>query len=677
MAEDTGVLLVSRRIAGDLAQIQLIAGVGGLQQHHTVFGVQPLLHAGKRLRGLSGLPADARHDAHALWLDKDLTLGALLAADGVAESIVGTAEPRAIPACSQDGLLHRVNALAGGGSLGVKAQMVAQLGVFVAVLNEHARNEHALRHRTLAGPGDLETLARVLGEAVQVQAVVPVRTPDERQTVGTQMGAGKVEAAAQVLHQGLRLGGIVVKGNLLLQNGPVAGLPQVGGGTGNEPQRVIVEAGADVPIALFGQGLVLVVGAAVLELGGGDIQNALPGTGGDDVHKAQKILTAVPEAHAASGAAFVIAGRAAHVKGDHALVLMPDIDHAVQLFLAGFQMVGGQQLLPVGAQGDAGGIDLCVGGVARHHGVGAGLVDDTRRDELFLLRVFDVAQTEQDAAAFAGSKAQVDVQRTHRCPAVSNAAGTVPGADGLRVCRAAVYPAEGIPGGVEAVHRAVCPENGVVVAAFAVLGLVVDDAAFHLHLASGVVALEVGAVVHGIPQAELYIAEQVQLLDGGAFVAHRHPIQLAGVALGDEQLLPGGHTVLFALHNGVAQTVAAAVTVQRGLGGLPTRVPHGVAVLDVDAVTVHVQRRVIVAVAGQAAHPSIPVKAVTAHRVGDQTEEVLAAKVVDPGQGRLRGGDDVFLVPVIKISELHNASSLKLRLVGWAAHQWAKTIKAL
>ncbi len=41
-----------------------------------------------------------------------------------------------------------------------------------------------------------------------------------------------------------------------------------------------LKAGADVPIALFGQGLVLVVGAAVLELGGGDIQNALPGTGG-------------------------------------------------------------------------------------------------------------------------------------------------------------------------------------------------------------------------------------------------------------------------------------------------------------------------------------------------------------------------------------------------------------
>ena len=77
----------------------------------------------------------------------------------------------------------------------------------------------------------------MLGEAVQVQAVVPVGAADQRQAVGTQMGAGKVEAAAQVLHQGLRLGFVVIKGYLLLQNRPVAGLPQVGSSTGNEPQR--------------------------------------------------------------------------------------------------------------------------------------------------------------------------------------------------------------------------------------------------------------------------------------------------------------------------------------------------------------------------------------------------------------------------------------------------------
>ena len=30
-------------------------------------------------------------------------------------------------------------------------------------------------------------------------------------------------------------------------------------------------------------------------------------------------------------------------------------------------------------------------------------------------------------------------------------------------------------------------------------------------------------------------------------------------------------------------------------------------------------------------------------------EEILAAKVVDPGQGRLRGGDDIFFACVIKM----------------------------
>ena len=139
-----------------------------------------------------------------------------------------------------------------------QGQMVAQLGVFVAVLNEHARNEHALRHRTSLGPVIWKLSPGCSEKQFRFRQSFQSARPMSGRPWG-QMGAGKVEAAAQVLHQGLRLGGIVVKGNLLLQNGPVAGLSQVGGGTGNEPQRVIVEAGADVPIALFGQGLVLVV----------------------------------------------------------------------------------------------------------------------------------------------------------------------------------------------------------------------------------------------------------------------------------------------------------------------------------------------------------------------------------------------------------------------------------
>ena len=45
-------------------------------------------------------------------------------------------------------------------------------------------------------------------------------------------------------------GHVVVKGNRLVQDRPVTGLPQIGGGARNEPERVIVEAAAHVAVAL-------------------------------------------------------------------------------------------------------------------------------------------------------------------------------------------------------------------------------------------------------------------------------------------------------------------------------------------------------------------------------------------------------------------------------------------
>ena len=86
---------------------------------------------------------------------------------------------------------------------------------------------------------------------------------------------------------------------------------------------------------------------------------------------------------------------------------------------------------------------------------------------------------------------------------------------------AAVYAAEGVAGGVEAGDRGVGPEHCVVVAALAVLGLVVDGAAHDLHFAGGEVALEVGAVVHGVPQAELHVAEHIQRAGGAGLVFQR------------------------------------------------------------------------------------------------------------------------------------------------------------
>ena len=110
------------------------------------------------------------------------------------------------------------------------------------------------------------------GEAIEVQAVIPVRPADEGQAVGAQVGHGVADAPAQMLHKGLGKTFVIVKGHGLCENGKVPGLPDVGIGARDQPQGVVIKAGAYGQIPLFGKGLVLVVGAAVGELGGGNVQ---------------------------------------------------------------------------------------------------------------------------------------------------------------------------------------------------------------------------------------------------------------------------------------------------------------------------------------------------------------------------------------------------------------------
>ena len=112
-------------------------------------------------------------------------------------------------------------------------------------------------------------------------------------------------------------------------------------------------------------------------------------------------------------------------------------------------------------------------------------------------------------------------------------------------------------------------EKGEVVAALAVLGLVINDAIFDLHLADGEVALEVVGVVLGIPKTELDTAEggdgrsrrpairNRQLPDFKALI-ERHKV--AGVGL-DAPKAGADH--------GVAHAMAAGVVLKFMPRGLP------------------------------------------------------------------------------------------------------------
>ena len=165
--------------------------------------------------------------------------------------------------------------------------MTEDSSVGSAVFDKHACDEHGLRDGPFAGAGDLEALAGMCGEAVEVQAVVPVGPADERQLVRPQMREGIAEAAAKMLHEGRCVLFVAVKCDAFVQNRPVARLAQVCVYTGNEPERVVVEAAADGKVAFLCERLVLMVRAAVRELRGGDIKNTLSRAPGNDMDEAK------------------------------------------------------------------------------------------------------------------------------------------------------------------------------------------------------------------------------------------------------------------------------------------------------------------------------------------------------------------------------------------------------
>ena len=123
--------------------------------------------------------------------------------------------------------------------------------------------------------------------------------------------------------------------------------------------------------------------------------------------------------------------------------------------------------------------------------MGARLVDHARRLPLLLLRVFHIAQAEDQAFALAGEKREIELLRRNGLPAVGDAVGAAFAEDGRRMGGGAVDAEKGVAGGVKGGAGAVCPENRIVVAPLAVFGLVIDRAKLDLHLAGGVVALKV------------------------------------------------------------------------------------------------------------------------------------------------------------------------------------------
>ena len=140
---------------------------------------------------------------------------------------------------------------------------------------------------------------------------------------------------------------LIVKRHHFIENSEVARLLQIGHRSEDEPAWVVVESASDVVVATLGQWLVLVIAAAVGELRRGNVDDALTGSRWYLVDEAHKVLVGVAEAHSPSYAALEEAGASREVEGHHALVLVPDVHHAIELVVARAYVIYTEQTVPV------------------------------------------------------------------------------------------------------------------------------------------------------------------------------------------------------------------------------------------------------------------------------------------------------------------------------------------
>ncbi len=83
------------------------------------------------------------------------------------------------------------------------------------------------------------------------------------------------------------------------------------------------------------------VSAAILKLGGGNVDDTLSCAIRDQVNETEQILAGITESHTSADSGFIVGRGPGHVEGHHTLVLVPDVDHAVDLVVGGLHTVSG------------------------------------------------------------------------------------------------------------------------------------------------------------------------------------------------------------------------------------------------------------------------------------------------------------------------------------------------
>src|SRR3712207_2275411 len=110
------------------------------------------------------------------------------------------------------------------------------------------------------------------------------------------------------------------------------------------------------------------------------------------MHKAHEVLITIAESHATTYATLKETGRTAHAEGDHTLVLIPYIDHPIELFVRALYRINTQQTVPIGTQLVESGVYFLGRIKLSYQGMGLVFIDNLTIDKLIFLLVFHITQ---------------------------------------------------------------------------------------------------------------------------------------------------------------------------------------------------------------------------------------------------------------------------------------------
>ena len=461
-----------------------------------------------------------------------------------------------------------------------------------------------------------------------------------------------VEGNREVVEHRLCLRLVIIIRNGLVENAPVSGFLDICTDGEDHPQRIIGEVAADIRVALLGEGLILVIAAAVLKLGGSQVDQSISCSVRNLVDEAEDILVGITEAHASADTALEVGCGTGEIKGNHALILVPDIDHTVDLVIRGVDIEDAEELIPCRTQLSQTGSNLFRGIVLLDHLISLFLIDGNAvRLELLVCGHFDITEDKDQRLCFAGCKCNFLIVGSDRRPAVCEGIGSLTVRNSLRIAEAVIETDEGIAVGIISVDRVVHGIESVMVTSVSVFGLMVNRRAFDFHASGREVSLEVGAVVLCIPEAPFREGEELECFGRITFVGQNELLDFAVIILRNEEGCFRLQSVLLTGNYGIAHTVAALIEIERSLDRRPAGVPDGAVVGNIEISAAHINRDIIIAIAGNTAQTCVLIEMIAARGIGNQRKESLCTEVVDPRIRSLGRLNDVFFVRVIEVTE--------------------------